>query len=245
MNDQTNETVPFQTSLSAISGFLLSNIRDQMGVNQREISRIFDISHVTYGSMEKGETAINSDFIYMLCSLLNIKFSDYFELIEDIVKELTLATTCTLYNNIQVSLIPSSDILKLMQETNGRVAEGVSKSQGSTNLIIGQSFKFFLSPEMTSRISVLSRTRLTKEQIKELTAINTVDLEELENKQLAWIGGESLAIGGSGMASGYASAGLAMVLGLHVVPTVVGLVGLGGYELFKSYKKNKEDKKKN
>ena len=54
------------TSLSAISGLMLSHIRKAMGVAQSDMGKLFDMSHATYRSIEKGETAINADFIFML-----------------------------------------------------------------------------------------------------------------------------------------------------------------------------------
>jgi transcriptional regulator with XRE-family HTH domain len=239
MTDKNLEPIHFQTSLSAISGFMLYNIRDQMGVNQREISKIFDMTHVTYGSMERGETAINSDFIYMLCSLVGIKFSDYFVLIDEIVNHLTNINTCQLNSNILVRIIPSSDILKYMNATNGKVSEGYAIGADMINLIIGQNFNFFLSNEIKSKIALLSQFRLTDAQIKELININT---EELENK-LHFMDDRSLAEGSS-VAASLASLSIASALGLNVTSTTVGLIGVGGYELYKAYKKNKEDKKK-
>jgi len=146
MTTKTHEPIQVHTSLSAISGFILFNIRDQMGVNQREMSKIFDMTHVTYGSMERGETAINSDFIYMLCSLLGIKFSDYFALIEELIAHITTVNSCVLQDNIVVNIIPSSDILKIIN-SGYNTAETFSNER-EHNLIIGQDFSFFITQEL-------------------------------------------------------------------------------------------------
>lgn len=244
MTTENNEIIYFQTSLSAISGFLLYNIKNQLGVNQREISKMFDITHVTYGSMERGETAINSDFIYMLCSLTGIKFSEYFGLIEEIIDHLKHINTCQIYENITVRIIPSSDILKYMDATNGKVAEGFAKGEDRINLIIGQDFNFFLSNEIKAKIALLSQVRLTDAQIKELTSVKTEDLEnkehELQLKQESAIAGIGMGAGG---VSTFAPLALSTALGLNVASTAVGLIGVGGYELYKAYKKSKEEKK--
>ena len=58
--------------------------------------------------MERGETAINTDFIYMLCTLVGIKFSDYFNLIDDIIFELENKSACSISDNIKINIIPSS-----------------------------------------------------------------------------------------------------------------------------------------
>lgn len=192
--------------------------------------------------MERGETAINSDFIYMLCSLTGIKFSEYFGLIEEIIDHLKHINTCQIYENITVRIIPSSDILRYMDATNGKVAEGFAKGEDRINLIIGQDFNFFLSNEIKAKIALLSQVRLTDAQIKELISVKTEDLEnkehELQLKQESAIAG--MVAGG---VSTFAPLALSTALGLNVASTAVGLIGVGGYELYKAYKKSKEEKK--
>ena len=51
--------IEYQTSLSAISGLMLTHIRKAMGVAQADMGKMFNMSHATYRSIEKGETAIN------------------------------------------------------------------------------------------------------------------------------------------------------------------------------------------
>jgi transcriptional regulator with XRE-family HTH domain len=63
-------TVEYQTSLSAISGYMLLNIRKNLGLGQADMGKLFNMSHATYRSIERGETAINADFIYMLCDII-------------------------------------------------------------------------------------------------------------------------------------------------------------------------------
>lgn len=242
MTTQDQDTFVFETSLSAISGFLLSNIREQMGVNQREIAKIFDMTHVTYGSMERGETAINTDFIYMLCTLVGIKFSDYFSLIDDIIFELENKDSCLVTDNIKINIIPSSEILKITSDPEYKEVE-FSKDK-KHNLIIGESFLFFLGSENKAKISDLSKIRLTKEQIKEMVNLKSDDIEIDQGMTgTAQLGAAMLATGGplgfnatNGIATASAVAGAA-------IAGPVGWVGLAGFGLYKAYKKVKEDKK--
>lgn len=237
MTTKNLELIHAQTSLSAISGFLLFNIRDQMGVNQRELAKIFDMTHVTYGSMERGETAINSDFIYMLCSMLGIKFSDYFALIEELVSHLTATTSCALSENIVVSIIPSSDILKIIN--SGYNHAEAFNNEREHNLILGQDFSFFLTQELRVKVLTLCQTRLTSEKIKELVNMKSENLNEIEQQLIQNENIQSQPL----YATGAAAYSLGSFLGLNAASAVVGLVGMGGYELFKSYKKSKEEKK--
>lgn len=231
MTTSDNDTFVFETSLSAISGFLLSNIRTQMGVNQREIAKIFDMTHVTYGSMERGETSINTDFIYMLCTMVGIKFSDYFSIIDEILFELQNKDSCIVADNIKVNIIPSSEILKIVSEPEYKEVE-FSKDK-KHNLIIGESFNFFLSQDIKAKISILSKIRLTKDQIKEMVKLKSDDID-LDNLNInASLGAISITSGALGM-----GAGLAVLAG------PIGWAGLAGVGLYKAYKKTKEDKKK-
>ena len=240
MTTSDNDTFVLETSLSAISGFLLSNIRTQMGVNQREIAKIFDITHVTYGSMERGETTINTDFIYMLCTMVGIKFSDYFSLIDEILFELENKDSCIIVDNIKVNIIPSSEILKIVSEPGYKEVE-FSKDK-KHNLIIGESFNFFLSQDIKAKISILSKIRLTKDQIKEMVKLKSddIDLDNL-NSNAIWLAG-SLEKGGLGMATGNAAVG-GIVAGV-LLAGPIGWASLAGMGLYKAYKKTKEDKKK-
>ncbi|MEB6558781.1 helix-turn-helix transcriptional regulator [Acinetobacter baumannii] len=237
MTTQDQDTFVFETSLSAISGFLLSNIREQMGVNQREIARIFDMTHVTYGSMERGETAINTDFIYMLCTLVGIKFSDYFSLIDDIIFELENKDSCLVTDNIKINIIPSSEILKITSDPEYKEVE-FSKDK-KHNLIIGESFLFFLGSENKAKISDLSKIRLTKEQIKEMVNLKSDDIEIEQSNN---VGTVQL---GAGVLGFNTTTGLttASVVAGAVVAGPVGWAGLAGFGLYKAYKKVKEDKK--
>lgn len=237
MTTQDQDTFVFETSLSAISGFLLSNIREQMGVNQREIARIFDMTHVTYGSMERGETAINTDFIYMLCTLVGIKFSDYFSLIDDIIFELENKDSCLVTDNIKINIIPSSEILKITSDPEYKEVE-FSKDK-KHNLIIGESFLFFLGSENKAKISDLSKIRLTKEQIKEMVNLKSDDIEIDHSNN---VGTVQLGAGVLGFNTTNGLATASAVAGA-VVAGPVGWAGLAGFGLYKAYKKVKEDKK--
>lgn len=237
MTTQDQDTFVFETSLSAISGFLLSNIREQMGVNQREIAKIFDMTHVTYGSMERGETAINTDFIYMLCTLVGIKFSDYFSLIDDIIFELENKDSCLVTDNIKINIIPSSEILKITSDPEYKEVE-FSKDK-KHNLIIGESFLFFLGSENKAKISDLSKIRLTKEQIKEMVNLKSDDIEIEQSNN---VGTVQLGAGVLGFNTTTGIATASAVAGA-VVAGPVGWAGLAGFGLYKAYKKVKEDKK--
>ncbi|MFX5722647.1 helix-turn-helix transcriptional regulator [Acinetobacter baumannii] len=228
MTTQDQDTFVFETSLSAISGYLLSKIRDQMGVNQREIAKIFDMTHVTYGSMERGETAINTDFIYMLCTMVGIKFSDYFSLIDEIILELQEKDSFMLSDNIRINIIPSSEVLKIVSEPEYKEVE-FSKDK-KHNLITGESFNFFLSQDIKAKVAGLSKIRLTKEQIKEMVNLKSDDIDTTS------IESGSISLGAVSTASGLSTS--ALVLG-----GPIGWVGLAGVGLYKAYKKVKEDKK--
>ncbi|NNH78318.1 helix-turn-helix domain-containing protein [Acinetobacter sp. ANC 5380] len=231
MTTSDNDTFVFETSLSAISGFLLSNIRTQMGVNQREIAKIFDMTHVTYGSMERGETSINTDFIYMLCTMVGIKFSDYFSLIDEILFELQNKDSCIVADNIKVNIIPSSEILKIISQPEYKEIE-FSKDK-KHNLITGESFNFFLSQDIKAKISILSRIRLTKDQIKEMVDLKSYHIKfDSKNKSVIISKREALTLGSNG-SSDFTLGG-----------PVGALLSTGGLALYKAYKKVKEDKKK-
>ena len=231
MTTQDQDTFVFETSLSAISGYLLSKIRDQMGVNQREIAKIFDMTHVTYGSMERGETAINTDFIYMLCTMVGIKFSDYFSLIDEIILELQEKDSFMLSDNIRINIIPSSEILKITSEPEYKEIE-FSKDK-KHNLIIGESFNFFLSQDIKAKVSGLSKIRLTKDQIKEMVNLKSDDIEIDKSNVGAGVGLNTT----TGFAAG------SLIAGVVAAGPVGWAAGIAGFGLYKAYKKVKEDKK--
>lgn len=236
MTNLDTKTIHFQTSLSAISGYILYKIRNGLGLNQRQMAKVFDISHATYGGMERGETAINADFIYMVCSFINFKYSDYYSLIEDFVTELKTTTTSGITNNFTISLIPSTDVIKIINNTSGGY---FTLSNDQPNLILNQDFNFFISRELFLKLDYLSVDRLTPQQVKLLENLDTELLEEKEAEYNALNGINPLSA-----STGAASAPLGAALGLQVLAGTVGAIGWGGYELFKAYKKNKEDKKK-
>lgn len=106
------DTLSYVTSISALSGFILYHIRNQMGLNHREIAKIFDITHTTYGNMERGDTAVNADFIYMLCTLSGIKFSSYFSLLEDLIINIEKVEKGLNGEKVKIKIIPSTDLQK-------------------------------------------------------------------------------------------------------------------------------------
>lgn len=250
MKKVNDDTLNYVTSISAISGFILYHIRNQMGVNQREIASIFDITHTTYGNMERGDTAINSDFIYMLCTLVGVKFSDYFQLLEDLIVGLETVESGFNSEKIKIHMIPSSDLQKLIME-NAKNGFSITPSpENLKNLLIGQDINFFISKELKERLSVISQIRLTKEQIHGMINLKSNEVEEaiqfiknvdsespalvagtaisslsgvaLTNAPLAALSGGAITIGGVGMAGSSALvAGGGMAAGTIALTTLI------------------------
>ncbi|OTG70481.1 hypothetical protein B9T23_16290 [Acinetobacter terrae] len=269
MQKVNNDSLNYVTSISALSGFILYHIRNQMGLNQREIASIFDITHTTYGNMERGDTAINSDFIYMLCTLIGVKFSDYFKLVEDLIIEVEKIEQALNGEKIKIQIIPSSDLQKIIMENAKNGFSIAPSTENLKNLLIGQDINFFISKELKERLSVISQIRLTKEQINGMINLKSNEVEEaiqfiknvdsespvlvagttvgslsgvaLTNASLAAFGGGALAAGG-GMAAG--TIGAATLTTLIVAATAFPLTSaIAGYSLYKAYKQTKEDKK--
>lgn len=258
MNNLTNDTFNYVTSISALSGFILYHIRDQMGVNQREIASIFDITHTTYGNMERGDTAVNADFIYMLCTLVGIRFSDYFMLLEDLIIHLEQTKSGNSGEKININIIPSSDLQKIITE-HAKSGFSIPPSiENSKNLLIGQDIKFFLSNELKERLSVLSQVRLNKEQIREMINLKSSEVEEAlqiikkidstqalaaNNIATAGILGRGTLAFTSGVGSGLlTSLTLGAVASAAAFPITSAIAGYG---LYKAYKQTKEEKKSN
>ena len=171
-------TLNYVTSISALSGFILYHIRNQMGLNHREMARIFDITHTTYGNMERGDTAINADFIYMLCTLSGIKFSGYFNLLEDLIINIEKIETGLNGEKIKIKIIPSADLQKIIIE-NAKSGFSIAPSlENLKNLLIGQDINFFISKELKERLSVISPIRFTKEQVSEIGKLTSSEVEE-------------------------------------------------------------------
>ncbi len=184
--------------------------------------------------MERGETAINTDFIYMLCTLVGIKFSDYFNLIDDIIFELENKSACSISDNIKINIIPSSEILKIVSDPEYKEVE-FSKEK-KHNLITGESFLFFLGSENKAKISDLSKIRLTKEQIKEMVNLKSDDIEiDQSNVGTVQLGSAMFGTSNTVMAGAMTTAA--------ITSGPIGWVGLAGFGLYKAYKKVKEDKK--
>lgn len=256
------DTLNYVTSISALSGFILYHIRHQMGVNHREIAKIFDITHTTYGNMERGDTAINADFIYMLCTLNGIKFSSYFSILEDLIVNIEQIETGLNGEKIKIKIIPSTDLQKIIIENAKNGLSITPSPENLQNLLIGQDINFFISRDLKERLSVISPTRFTKEQVSDIGNLTSHEVEEtlqviknidsnpdikteqninsssnvtLTNASLAAIGGGGLAAKG---AVGIVSA--AKLVG-GIGPSIYAITA--GYSLYKAYKQTKEEKK--
>ncbi|WP_433847714.1 helix-turn-helix domain-containing protein [Acinetobacter proteolyticus] len=244
MQTPSNAPINYVTSISALSGFILYHIRNQMGVNQREIASIFDMTHTTYGNMERGDTALNADFLYMLCTLVGIKYSDYFKLLEDLISELQIIELGIQGEMVKIQIIPSTDLQKIIVE-NAKHGFTIAPSiENKENLLIGQDINFFISKELRVRLSVVSQVRLTKEQIKEMISLKSSDIEETisimkttnltTSSTVAALGG---AAGIGAVAGSAASLVGALPLAFPLAPLIAG------YGLYQAYKKTKENKK--
>lgn len=172
------DTFNYVTSISALSGFILYHIRNQMGLNHREIAKIFDITHTTYGNMERGDTAINADFIYMLCTLSGIKFSSYFSLLEDLIINIEKVEKGLNGEKVNIKIIPSTDLQKIIIENAKNGLSIAPSPENLKNLLIGQDINFFISKDLKERLSVISPIRFTKEQVSEIGNLTSHEVEE-------------------------------------------------------------------
>lgn len=223
------DTLNYVTSISALSGFILYHIRNQMGVNHREIAKIFDITHTTYGNMERGDTAINTDFIYMLCTLSGIKFSSYFSLLEDLIINIEKIEKGSNGEKVKIKIIPSTDLQKIIIENAKSGLSIAPSTENLKNLLIGQDINFFISRDLKERLSVISPIRFTKEQISEMGSLTSYEVEKLiknidsnpdiEAKQI--VNSNEATLAAIALGSGTIAAGGAAL-------TTVSLAALGG-----------------
>lgn len=232
----------YATSLSTISGYLLSQIRNRMNLNQRDMARLFDMTQGAYGNMERGDANINAEFIFMLCSLVGLKASDFFGLLEEIMQDFYIRDIDERGNNRYIQIVTSSELndismaYKVFKTLTDR--EGISESEleyfrndllkktkGKT-VLTAEEIENFLPDEIISKIAILGKTRLSKDEIKELVNIKSAELEKTNQSVNV-----SSSVGGLGAAP---------ILGAAVAGPLGFLVG----SLFKSYKESKEDKKK-
>lgn len=229
----------YATSLSTISGYLLSQIRNRMNLNQRDMARLFDMTQGAYGNMERGDANINAEFIFMLCSLVGIKASDFFGVLEEIMVELNNMKTDKRGNDIKIEIVSSSELssismaYKLFKTLTDRenISESelkffkddlLEKTKGKL-LLTAEEIENFLSDEIISRVSVLSKIRLSKEEIKEIVKIKSDEIEK------------SVKISTDGVMAGGVVPSAALI-GTAVAGPLGFLVG----SLFNSYKKSKE-----
>lgn len=233
-------TIEYQTSLSAVSGLMLTHIRKAMNVGQADMGKLFNMSHATYRSIEKGETAINADFIFMLCSFIEKKFSFYFELLEDIANHLTACKKDHLNNDCTINLIPNGDFQKILNSMSPEDYV-TAPSLNKTNILIDQDMYLFLSPELKLRMLQLTDKVIMKDQVKEIIKITSDEVEDvvqaLKKSELDDKGLNSLNHAGT-----LTSASAVALYGTLASPFSLPL--LAGLGLYKAYKKSKEQKKK-
>lgn len=233
----------YATSLSTISGYLLSQIRNRMNLNQRDMARLFDMTQGAYGNMERGDANINAEFIFMLCSLVGLKASDFFGLLEEIMQDFYIRDIDERGNNRYIQIVTSSELndismaYKVFKTLIDR--EGISESQleyfrndllkktKGKIVLTAEEIENFLPDEIISKIAILGKTRLSKDEIKELVNIKSAELERANNKTVS-------------ISSSEGSLAASQILGAAVAGPLGFLVG----SLFKSYKESKEDKKK-
>lgn len=232
----------YATSLSTISGYLLSQIRNRMNLNQRDMARLFDMTQGAYGNMERGDANINAEFIFMLCSLVGLKASDFFGLLEEIMQDFYIRDIDERGNNRYIQIVTSSElndismahkVFKALTDREG-ISESeleylrndlLKKTKGKT-VLTAEEIENFLPDEIISKIAILGKTRLSKDEIKELVNIKSAELEKTNQ--------------GVNVSSSVGGLGAAPILGAAVAGPLGFLVG----SLFKSYKESKEDKKK-
>lgn len=232
-----NNTIHYVTSLGAVSGFLLFSIRNQLGLQQNELAKIFNIAQATYGNMERGEAAINVDFIYMLCSIAKIKFSDYFSIIDDIMNEFEQPQSFVENETVKISLIPSTDFQKLLTDEEA-IHKISSISHTDSNILSGQDFHLFISKETLINIRRLTTMKFEKDDIKKMTKTTVNDLEEIENEYIDNVIDKNNGVFGLVNVS---TATLGAYLGM--TNPLLGAFGLAGYSLYKAHKMSKEAKK--
>lgn len=194
--------------------------------------------------MERGEANINAEFIFMLCSLVGIKASDFFSLLEDIILELDNVTMDKRGNEIKIKIVSSNELNELNLKykeyyelpTEKTTDNGLKiysmkdllKHTGGRLRLETDEIENYLSDDIISRVKFLSKIRLSKEEIKELVQIKSKEIEENLNEiAILYSGGGGLAAGGM---SG------SVLIGTAIAGPLGFLVG----SLFNSYKKSKE-----
>lgn len=236
MNQQ--EKLEYVTSLGAISGFLLSTIRSQIGLQQNEIAKIFGIAQATYGNMERGEAAINVDFIFMLCSIAKIEFTEYFRMIDRITTELDNLDFQMNNVPVEISLIPSTDFQKITTDNVAYKNLAYLKDE-FPNILRGQDFPLFLNKETFIDIKRLTSVEYDKAEIKLMLNTTVEDLDSTTNKFINPDRNESLGLTLVEVSTYTA----ARYLETHN-PLLAGY-GTVGFSLFKAHKVAKEFKKTN
>lgn len=232
-------TIEYQTSLSAISGLMLTHIRKAMGIAQADMGKLFNMSHATYRSIEKGETAINADFIFMLCGIIERDFSFYFSILDDIAKHLVIVKKDHFNNDCIIELIPNGEFQKILNSLSPEDYI-TAPSLNKTNILIDQDIYLLLSPELKIKLLQLTDKGIMKDQVKEIIKITSDEVEdvvqalkksELDDMGLNSVSHERLLKSPSA---------IALYTNLLSPVSLPLLAGLG---LYKAYKRSKENKK--
>lgn len=241
MNFEDNTKIDYVTSLSAISGFMLYNIRKEMGLGQADMGKLFNMSHATYRSIERGETAINVDFIFMLCSIIECKFSDYFALVEEIAEFTTTVERDSCNFPCEVRLVPNGDFQKLLNEYS-LGEHSVNVNHNMPNILYDQDFNLFFSPELRLKmLKFVERIRM-KDDFKKIVKITSKEVGELVDALKTSKQDEQKLNTNKVTDAILAGASATALYGSFLNP--VSLPVLTGLALYKAYKKSKEDKKK-
>lgn len=232
MHTDDSSKIDYVTSLSAISGFMLYNIRKAMGLGQADMGKLFNMSHATYRSIERGETAINVDFIFMLCSIIELKFSNYFMLVEDIADFLTKVEKDAVNNPCEIRLVPNGDFQKLLNIC-GSEEHLVTINTNMPNILHDQDFNLFFSPEIRGRILKIVNEIIVKNDFSNMVKIKSNEVGEVI---------EVLKSGTAVLATPHYASSTASISLLGALGSPFSLPVIAGLGLYAAYKKSKEDR---
>lgn len=225
-------TTTYVTSLSTISGFLLNSIRTQMNLNQRQMAKLFNITQGAYGNMERGEASINAEFVFMLSSIVGIKASDYFSLVEEILEYFNERNndefSFELYSSYAFTSLVSSDKRKkelVVDEVDNKASIATYNGIiGEREIIYAEDMPIYLSDELKAKIAILSKVVLSKKQADRLINITSEEINTINNAEETQANSDGITT--------------AQLLGTAIAGPLGFLVG----SLFKTYKEAKEEK---
>lgn len=239
---EDNPTIDYVTSLSAISGFMLYNIRRAMGLGQADMGKMFNMSHATYRSIERGETAINADYIFMLCGIIERKFSDYFVLVEDIAEFLIKVEKDAYNAPCEIRLVPNGEFQKMLN-LYGTEEQLMAVNTNMPNILHDQDFNLFFSPEIRLKMLTFVDQIKMKDDFKNIVKITSDEVGEVVDalKSIKLNNSELNSSVRTDMTFLAGSASATALLATLVNP--LSLPVLTGLALYEAYKKSKEEKK--